>query len=312
MVFAPTVDDCEFSVTIEFDDEPYPAPVVYARELDTPLSHAEVGNAIEIRLRATGVESPETIKLNGTICKIVDWSCSILSKSRTYSPPLTVSSILVTTGDMTEKLEEVCRSPLFENGVDIQPFGDETGTLNLVGVDNPRLIWESDLIDGAPPVESVRILSEDDSEIIVQNPSLPELDFDPLGDHAVDDRVDIITRILSQTDLIISSEAITQFARAVDQSHEELEITVQYNSKRGDDGLKKQGTLTETRSLYYADENTAMYQVRFDGDDGIHYLRFDPRSGVSGPDRVRLHSVAMNRHWDSHLGEVIGVETNIP
>jgi hypothetical protein len=308
-ILTPVWDGFDFRIRLEFDEEPYPEAKIHTLELHTPLSDAASGDEIELTFREDAVESPETRTLSGTIQQLVDQSGAV-PEPPSYDPdqPTVLSILVATESDLSESDERLSTSDMFISDGRIPPFGEPFGTLDVVGDSEPlSLEWEGDQIAPALSVESVSVSSTATGEIwTVENDALSPVDFAPLRDQSMPERKNILDACFAKSNITPSPETLEVFAAAVDQSHPEGELTVSYDSSRSNNILTKHGTLTETRSVYYADPNRELHQIRFSGPDGRFYVLLNPE--LETPQCASVYSVANARHWDSELGPVTEIQ----
>ena len=310
-ILTPVWDGFDFRIRLEFEEEPYPEAKSHILELHTPLSDAAPGDEIELTFRENAVESPGTRTLSGTIQQLVDQSGAV-PEPPSFDPDIpTVLSILVATeSDLSESDTQLSIPDLLISDGHIPPYRESFGTLDVVGDSEPlSLEWEGDQIDAALSVESVSITPTATGETwTVENDALSPVEFAPLRDRSIPERISILDACFAESNITPSPETLEEFAAAVDQSHPETELTVSYDSSRSENILTKDGTLTQTRSVYYADPNRELHQIRFSGPDGRFYVLLNPE--LKTPRCVSVYSVANARHWDSELGPVTDIQVS--
>lgn len=305
--FRPLYDGFEFTVRLEYQDEPYPEAHMYVLDLTTPLATVEAGDQIEIGLREDQVESPGIRSIHGRVAQVMDFSGLVPDTPDYYPDPTTVLSILVSWSDEAVSKDAIRFSERLGD-TSLSPLDESSGTLDVVGNDYPLDIQWDDK-GGSPKlqVEFVRINPDQESELTVENESLPEIQFDDLAEHGQNKRISVLKSTLSKAlDRSIADETIEFFAAAVNELPQDRTLTVHYDSSRSGNTLTKSGTFTGTSSVYYAEENRAKHQLRFGGSDDQFYILLDQGNNVPTP--ARVYSVANSRHWDTDLGPLVDFE----
>jgi hypothetical protein len=305
--FRPFYNEFEFTVRLEYQDEPYPEPRMHILDVTTPLSAVEVGDQIEIGLRKDQTNSPGTKPLQGHVAQIMDFSGLVPDLPAYYPDPATVLSILVSLSDEAPSNDTITASKLMGQ-TRLPPIGESFGTLDVVGSNHPLdLQWEGKSDTPALQVEFVRVNPGQESELTVENESLPETQFDDLADHSQNERISILESALSKSlDRPIADETLEFFATAVDELPRDRTLTVHYDSSRSENTLTKSGTFVGTDSVYYAEENRARHHLRFSGSDGRFYILLDSDDDATTP--ARVFSTSLARHWDTDLGPLVGFE----
>jgi hypothetical protein len=309
--FRPLHSNFDFSVRLEYDDEPYPDPSMHVLDLTTPLSAVEAGDQIEIGFRKDKTDSPGVTSIRGQVMHVLDFSGLVPDFPAYFRDPTTILSILVSPPDEGSPDDMKMLTPTdsdFITQTRLEPFGDSLGTLDVVGDDYPlNFQWEGKSDTPALQVEFVRINPEQESEQTVENESLPDIQFDRLATYSVTERISILKSAFSNAlDRQVTDETLEFFATAVDDPPNDRTITVQYDSSRSENTLTKSGTFTGTCSVYYADENRARHQLRFGDSDGRYYILLDSENPNTNPPTVC--SVSPTRHWDTDLGPLIDFE----
>jgi len=169
------------------------------------------------------------------------------------------------------------------------------------------LQWEGKSDTPALQVEFVRVNPGQESELTVENESLPEIQFDDLAEHSQNERISILESALSKSlDRPIADETLEFFAAAVDELPRDRTLTVHYDSSRSENTLTKSGTFVGTDSVYYAEENRARHHLRFSGSHGRFYILLDSDDDATTP--ARVFSTSLARHWDTDLGPLVDFE----
>lgn len=308
--FRPPYSEFEFSVRLEYADEPYPKPRMHVVDVTTPLSAAEPDDQIEIGLRKAQADSPGTKSIQGHITQLMDFSGLVPDTSDFVVDslsPAPVLSILVSLSDEAPSSDMIKASNI-QAETRLPPIGDSFGTLDVVGSDQPlNLQWEGKRDTPALQVEFVRINPGQESELTVENDSLPEVQFDDLAAHSQDERISILDAALSNAlDRPVAEDTLAFFAAVVDELPRERTLTVHYDSSRSENTLTKSGTFAGTASVYYAEENRARHQLRFSGSDGYFYILLDPANDTTTP--ANVYSTSLARHSDTDLGPLVDFE----
>lgn len=305
--FRPLYSEFEFTVRLEYQDEPYPEPRMHILDTTTPLSAVEAGDQIEIGLRKDQTGLPGTKSIHGHVTQIMDFSGLVPDLPAYYPDPATVLSILVSLSDEASSNDTVTASKIMGQ-TRLPPIGDSFGTLDVVGTDHPLdLQWEGKSDTPALQVEFVRVNPGQESELTVENESLPEIQFDDLAEHSQNERISILESALSKSlDRPIADETLEYFAAAVDELPRDRTLSVHYDSSRSENTLKKSGTFAGTDSVYYAEENRAQHHLRFSGSDGRFYILLDSDDDATTP--AKVYSTSLARHWDTDLGPLVDFE----
>jgi len=307
--FRPLYSEFEFTVRLEYHDEPYPEPHMHTLDVTTPLSAVEADDQIEIGLRKDQTDSPGIKSIQGHVTQILDFS-GLVPDLPAYYPdpdPATVLSILVCLSDEAPSNDTITASKLVGQ-TRLPPIGNSFGTLNVTRSENPLdLQWEDKSDTPALQVEFVRVNPGQKSELTVENESLPEIQFDDLAKHSQNERISILESALSKAlDRPIADETLEFFAAAVDELSRNRTLTVHYDSSRSENTLTKSGTFAGTDSVYYAEENRARHQLQFSGSDGRFYILIDSDDGATTP--AKVYSTSLARHWDTDLGPLVDFE----
>ena len=196
--FRPLYNGFEISVRLEYQDEPYPEPRMHVLDLTTPLSAVEAGDQIEIGLRKDQSDSPGIKSIRGHVTQIMDFSGLVPNLPAYYPDPATALSILVSLSDKAPSDGMITASKIMEQ-TRLPPLGDSFGTLNVVGSGYPlELHWEGRSDTPALQVEYVRVNPGQETELTVENESLPEIQFDDLVEHSQNERLSILESTLSK------------------------------------------------------------------------------------------------------------------
>lgn len=304
--FRPLDGRFDFRVRLEYQDEPYPEPRMHVLDVSTELSAVEVGDAIEIGLRKNQTEAPGIEPVTGTVSEIMDFSGLVPDLPDFYPDPTVVLSLLVRF-DGEPPSDDYLTAIRAMSQRRLNPISDSFGCLDVVGDEQPLdLQWEGRSDTPALQVELVRINGGTKSELTVENESLPDVQFDDLATRELSDRISMLESVFSDgLDRSVAAETLEFFADAVDECQIERTIKVKYDSSRSENTLTKSGTVTGTRSVYYAEENRAKHQVRFSGSDGRFYILLDL---MADTDPATVYSVSLARHWDTELGPLVDYE----
>ena len=305
--FQPLYDEFEFTVRLEYHAEPYPDPHMHILDVTTPLAAVKPGDDIEIALRKSQTESPGTTSIHGQAAQVIDLSGLVPDLPAYYPDPPTALSILVPLSEHTQPRDEL-KVAFLTDGIRFSSGGDEYGRLDVIGRDQPLdLQWEGNSNTPALQVEYARINPGQDTELTVENQTLPAIQFDDIAAHSQDERISILSSALSKAlDRPVTDETLEFFAAAVDEPPRDRTITAEYDSTRSDNTLTKSGTFTGTHSVYYADANQTRHQLRFSDSDGRYYILLDPDAEATTP--ATVYSVSPTRHWDTDLGPLIDFE----
>jgi DNA-directed RNA polymerase subunit H (RpoH/RPB5) len=305
--FQPLSDEFEFTVRLEYHSEPYPDPHMHVLDVTTPLAALEPGDQIEIGLRKSQTESPDTKSIYGQAAQVIDLSGLVPDLPVHYPDPPTVLSILVPLSEHTQP-RDVLKAALLTGEIRFLSGGDDYGRLDILGRGQPLdLQWEGKSNTPALPVEYTRLNPGQDTELTVENQTLPEIQFDDIAAHNQGERISILSSALSKAlDRPVPDETLEFFAAAIDEPPRDRTITVEYDSSRSDNTLTKSGTFTGTHSVYYADANQTRHQLRFRDSDGRYYILLDPNEEATTP--AKVYSVSPARHWDTDLGPLIDFE----
>lgn len=300
----------DFQVRLEFTEEPFPKPRMRTLDLTTDLRLAQVGDEMMVRLRKDVTTSPGVIRVDGTIVKIAD-SCGLVPNSnrieidRSESPVM--SFLLDTRTEDTNDTLEIKQPPFLSSH--LEGSSNTDGVLDVVGGAEPlELQWRGEKNTPSLLVESVTVKSADDDSWTVQNETLPEIDFTPLTDLSVEDRMELFETAFARDRYVsISDAAVELIAESVTGIEKSSYVTIRYDSPRSNDIQVKQGDLKAVEAVYYATPNRARYRIRFEN-DSEYYLLVDP---VDDESPVSIYSTAESRHYDSDLGEVREIDIEI-
>ena len=276
-------------------------------DVTTPLATVTPGDQIEIGLRESQTASPGIKSITGRVTQVLDFSGLVPDRPNYIREPTTVLSVLVSLVDDPSS-DTSARDLKLIGQTRLQPIGDSFGTLDVVGSEHPLdLQWEGRADTPALQVEFARLHLGQESELTVENESLPDVRFDALADHSLTERISILESVFSSAlDQPVEDETLEFFAASVDEPPEERTITVRYESSRSENTLTKSGTFRGVRSVYYADDNQTRHQLRFSDTDGRHYILLDPESDARVP--ASVYSVSFARHWDTDLGPLLDFE----
>jgi hypothetical protein len=277
-------------------------------DLSSELGGIEVGDRIVIGLRKDGVEQPGTKEIQGTAIAVVDSSGAVPDPSEPFvsyseSPIVSVS---VDFSDQTGvENKEIKSMPQISHR--LNPLSSSQGTVDVFGTSEPFSIqWEGKNDTAALSVEYVRVDPQSGESWKVCNESLPEVEFSPLTDLSLVERIEQFESAIDQTPKIsLSEDVLRMLASAVDGEVPNVGVTVRYESPKSDQLLTKTGSLDSVVSVYYADQNRALHQIRF-VDEKLYYLRLDPHADAASP--VGVYSKSYARHWDTDLGDVRSID----
>lgn len=310
--FTPLSEDYDITVRLEFEDGPFPDAKMQTIDLSSELCDIDVGDKIVIALRKDATESPGVKEIRGTAIEVADSSGAVPDPSRSFidysvSP---IVSILVDISDQNiEDTDDVDPFPMLSHRID--PYGNSKGTIDVTGTSEPfEIRWEGASDTAALSVESVTVEPQDGDSWTVVNESLPDVQFLPLNDLTVDERVEqFVSAFDRASGITISDDVPRMFASAVDGQVSNVNVTVRYESSKSDQLQSKSGVLDSVRSVYYADANRARHQIRFKNTT-LYYILIDPHVDATSP--VGVYSKAYNRHWDTDLGNVRSIEISGP
>jgi len=310
--FTPSSGDYEIEVRLEFEEEPFPEAQMQTLDLSSELCRIEAGDEIVIGLRKDTTESPGTKEIRGTVIEVADSSGAVPDPSRPFidysdSP---IVSVLVDLSDRTiEDSDNIEPSRMLSQR--LKSLGDSQGTIDVIGTSEPfEIRWEGASNTPALPVEYVTVNARNGDSWTVANESLPDVQFSPLQELACERRVEQFESAFNRvSDISISDDILRMLASAVDGEVPEVNVTVQYESPKSDQLQTKSGVLDSVGSVYYTDLNRALHQIRFT-DRTLYYLLVDPHEDADSP--VGVYSKAYNRHFDTDLGEVRGIEISEP
>jgi len=306
--FSSSAEDDDITVRLEFTDEPFPKAKMQTLGLSSELCDVEVGDDLVIGLRKDSIESPGIKEIRGTVVEVADSSGAVPDPSQSFidyseSP---IVSVLVDFSDRTiDGTDNIAPFPMLSHR--LEPHGNSKGTIDVIGTSEPfEIRWEGASDTAALSVEHVRVDRQDSNSWTVVNESLPDVQFSPLHDLTVGERVEQFELAFDRASgVTVSDDVLRMFASAVDGQVPEVNVTVQYESSKSDQLQSKSGVLDSVRSVYYVDPNRARHQIRFKNTT-LYYLLVDPHVEATSP--VGVYSKAYNRHWDTDLGAVRSIE----
>lgn len=306
--FTPTTEDDELEIRLEFGEEPFPEPQMHTLDLSSELRGVEVGDHIVVGLRKDEVEQPGVKEIQGTAIAVIDSSGAVPDPSQSFidyseSP---IVSVLVDFSDQASVERDGLKVfPLISHR--LNPPSGPQGTIDVFGTSEPfSMQWEGESDTAALSVEYVRVDPQAGESWTVRNESLPEIEFSPLTERNLAERIEQLESTIDQASkLSLSEDVLRMLASAVDGEVPNVDVTVQYESSKSDQLLTKTGALESVVSVYYADRNRACYQIRF-VDSELHYLLLDSHADAASP--VGVYSKSYARHWDTDLGDVRSID----
>jgi len=310
-IFKPAQAGYDFEVRLEFGDEPFPEPRMLTLDLTSDLCDAAVGDRLTVALRKNATKSPDIKEISGPIIQMAD-SCGTVPDYTQMSAPYTefpVASLLV---DISDEQQSVSESRSISPSPSHKPSApsDNRGRVDVIGRSEPfELRWEGDSNEPALDIEYVTVDPTDCEPWIVQNDTLPDVEFTPLRELSMSERTQELTTAFERaSNAVVPGERVLEgFAAAVDAEVPQIEITVRYASSKSDEIQSKSGTLSSVQSMYYSEPNRARHQVRFK-DSKLYYLLADPHEDAETP--IGVYSKSYARHWDTELGEVRSVNVS--
>jgi hypothetical protein len=307
-VFTPQREGYDFEVRLEFENGPFPAAQMQTLDLTTELRRAAPGDGIEVNLRKDTTNTPGLTRVSGTVLAMVDSAEAVpnFSQGAASASEYPVVSILI---GMDERdgpsSSDYSAMPLLSHT--LHPGGG-TGKLDVVGWSEPLdLQWEGASDTPALLVESVTVKPRDADSWTIRNTTLPEVQFTPLRELSVSERVQVLHSAFDQSPAVQvpSDETLEALASAADGDSPQTHVTVRYDTSKSDEVQVRSGAVESVHSSYYAERNRACHRIDFI-DTKLHYLLLDSSADSEAP--VALYSKSHARHWDTELGEVRDVD----
>lgn len=310
--FKSTSEDYDFEVKLEFSKGPFPDATMRTIDQTSALCKAKVGDQIVVSLRKDGTSKPGRKKISGIITQIAD-SCGsvpeLTGSNRSYSEYPIISILADISGQSSIDVGAQPMMPSIDHK--LPAIGGDVGRLDVVGGSEPLdLQWEGSSDTPSLLVESVTINPGKGDSWRVTNDTLPEVEFTPLQELSVKERIDAFRLAFTKAANVSEPDdrTLLGLASKLDDDSIELKIQIRYDSSKSDTVQSRSGLIDNIQSVYYAEPNREQHQIRFT-DSKLHYLLVDSHSETKHP--VRIYSKAYSRHWDTELGEIRDINISI-